>query len=513
MERLHMNEIREIIYRLRRGERVREIARQMCLARNTVRKYRRLAREHDLLNPDSALPDQATLGRLLGPPPQPRHMRSTLEPYSEVVNDLLDAGVEMMAIWQRLRDERGYDGSYSSVRRYVARTRPPSVEAVCRVETSPGEEAQVDFGSAGVVWDGASGRRRRAWVFVMTLSWSRHQYVEFVFDQKIETWLGCHERAFRWFGGVVRRVVLDNLKAGVIRADLHEPVLGEPYRRLAQHYGFLISPNRPRTPRHKGKVESGVHYVKRNFLAGRTFADLEALNERGRRWAVEVAGVRQHGTTREAPLWRFNRVERQALAPLPSAPFDLVATYLAKVHRDCHVVVDGRYYSAPWRLVGRKVEVYVGRRLVEIYHGTDLVTTHPLEPRRGGRQTRTEHYPPEKRAFLENPPERCRERARAIGPSCARAVEHLLSERPHDRLRSVQALLRLAERVGKGRLEAACRRALHYADPSYRRIKTILAAGLEGQPLEANEKTAAPRATFRYARETSSFFAKEARSC
>jgi transposase len=516
MERLHMNEVREIIYRLRKGESPRAIGREVGFAKNTVKKYRDLAGEAGLLDLEKPLPDAAMIGELLGPPPRPRHMRSTVEPFAEVVESLVEQKVEMMAIWQRLRDEHGYRGSYSSVRRFVSGLRPKRPEAICRIETEPGEEAQVDFGSVGWQWDGKEGRRRRAWAFVMTLSWSRHQYVECVFDQKVETFVRCHERAFAWFGGVPERVVIDNLKAAVLVHDLHDPVLGEPYRRFAQHYGFIISPNRPRTPKHKGKVESGVHYVKRNFLAGRDFADLEALNARARRWVLEVAGRRCHGTTREAPLGRFELVERSVLKPLPEEGFDLVAAYRAKVHRDCHVVVNSRYYSVPSYLIGKQVEVYVGRRVVEIYEGTTLVSTHLVARKPGERRTRMDHYPAEKRAYLENPPARCRERAREIGEACAEVVDGLLDDRPYDRLRSVQALLRLAEEFGKERLEAACARALAYGDGRYRRIKGILKAGLDRVPSEEgvleHQEGQRPEA-YRYARQADSFFGEEVCPC
>jgi len=160
------------------------------------------------------------------------------------------------------------------------------------------------------------------------------------------------------------------------------------------------------------------------------------------------------------------------------------------------------------------VDAVAFKQEVEIYQGAQLAATHPLAPERGGRQTRPEHYPEPKRAFLDNPPQRCRERAEALGPACARVVQTLLEDRPADRLRSVQALLRLAERVGKERLEAACRRALHYGDPTYRRIKTILEAGLDGDPLE--DGAAAPgvaTAAYRYARDGRTFFGGEGRSC
>lgn len=511
MKGLHMNDIREIIYRLRKGHSQRSIGREMGLARNTIRKYRRIAHGHGWLDMSVPLPDNATLAGAIEPPSPRAPTASSVEPYRQAVEALRQAGVEMVAIHQRLRDDHGYTGSYSSVRRFVARLEPTAPEVFCRIETEPGHEAQVDFGSAGLRFEDAQGRKRRVWVFVMTLSYSRHQYIEFVFDQRIETFLGCHERAFQWFGGVPERIVIDNLKAGVITADLHDPVLCEPYRRLAQHYGFVISPNRPATPRHKGKVESGVRYVKRNFLAGQRFADLQAMNQRGREWVMATAGQRRHGTTGQAPLDRFEATERPALAALPDEPFEWLAAYRAKVHRDCHVVADRRYYSVPARLVGQSVDVYVGRRVVEIYHDNLLVTTHPRAGEPGERRTRTEHYPAGKRAYLEHPPERCQEDAQRVGPACAQLVAALLEQRPTDRLRSVQSLLRLVQSVGAKRLEAACRRALEYGDGRYRRVKNILDAGLEGADEQApREPLLASASSCRYARPAGDFFGQEA---
>jgi hypothetical protein len=183
------------------------------------------------------------------------------------------------------------------------------------------------------------------------------------------------------------------------------------------------------------------------------------------------------------------------------------------VQRDCHAVVNGRYYSVPARLIGQTVDVYVGRRLVEIYHGMELVTTHPRLQEKGQRSTRMEHYPPSKRAYLENTPDRCRERAQRIGESCSRVVKMLLNDRVQDRLRSVHSLLRLGETAGAERLENACRRALHYNDASYVRIKRILDAGLDREPLEPAELKVVSFASYRFARETSEFFEQEVPSC
>jgi transposase len=397
----------------------------------------------------------------LGPVKPPPRSESTVSPFREVVERLLSEGVEQAAILARLREGHGYTGSYSSIRRFVGHLSPKSPEVFVRVQTSPGEEAQVDFGSVKPLYDPIRHLKRPAYLFVMTLSFSRHQYAELVFDQRIPTWIACHRHAFEWFGGVPKRVVLDNLKAAVISASLDEPVLGEAYRRMAQHYGCLVSPNRPRTPEHKGKVESGVHYAERNFLAGQHFPDVEVANQRLRVWVIEVAGTRQHGTTGQAPLKLFLEREKAALLPLPAEPFSLVDIRQVKVHRPPeadHVTISGSFYSVPFKHVGEELQAQIGERTVELYSGVELVTTHPRAKERGEWQTRLEHYPPEKAAYLERTPERCREIARGIGPETAKVVDALLDERPLDRLRAAQRLLKLEEEFGSERLEVRLRR-------------------------------------------------------
>lgn len=483
MERLSMHQIRDVIYRLRQAESERQIARDLRLSRHTVQKYRLLAEEHGYLTTDAALPTEKTLRVALGPPIPPPRPDSSVAPYQAVVERLLEEGVEMAAMLARLHEDHGYTGSYSSLRRFVHGLRPPQPDVCVRVPHSPGEEAQVDFGPVGALVDRTTGRARPAFAFVLTLAFSRHQYAELVFDQKIPTWIGCHRRALESFGGVPRRIVPDNLKAAVVQATLHDPVLGEAYRRMAQHYGFLVSPTRPRTPEHKGTVESGIHYLQRNFMAGQEFADITVANARLARWVVEVAGVRCHGTTKQAPLALFGEREQAALLDLPPDPFSLVEVRPVKVHRDCHVALGGSYYSIPWRLVGQHLEAYVGERVIEFYQGVDLICTHPRAKQPGEWHTRTADYPPEKAAYLDRTPTRCREIARRIGPATADVVEHLLGDRPLDRLRTVQGILRLEETVGARRLEAACRRARHFGDVRYRRIRDILNAALDQDPL------------------------------
>ena len=508
MERLHMNYLRDVIHRLRAGESERRIARDLHISRVTVHKYCGTAKTQGWLDTDQAMPDDATITAVLGPNPQPPRGPSSVEPYAEIVQQLLDQQVEMTAIWQRLRDNYGYTGSYSSIRRFVAGLSSHSPEVFVRVHTAPGEEMQVDFGYAGQLLDPTTGRMRNAYIFVATLSYSRHQYAELVFDQKVSTWIGLHQRAFESFGGVPQRVVPDNLKAAVKQALVIDPVLGEAYRREAIHYGFLISPTAPRQPGHKGKVESGVHYVKRNFMAGQQFADIHSANQHLKVWVLEVAGTRRHGTTHQAPLHLFHTFEKPALLPLSEVPFTLLEIKPVKVHSDCHVVIAGSFYSVPYGYVGQTLDAYVSERMVEIFQGVELVTTHPRCQQAGQWQTRLDDYPPSKADYLRRTPDHCRQQALRLGPSTHHVVEALLNDRPLYRLRSVQAILRLEETVGSQRLEAACARAIYFGDIHYRRIKEILNAALDREPLPETAVPASVPAerSFAFARDRAEFF-------
>lgn len=501
-----MNVYREIIYRIRAGESERRIARDIGISRPTIHKYKQKAELEGYLEKERELPGREELADSLGPAPHPPKIPSTLENYREIVQKYLDQGLQMTVIYQRMRENYGYEGSYSSVRRFVHRMRPEEKEAYVRVNSEPGEEMQVDFGSIGQIYDPKTGKMRNGYVFVATLGYSRHQYAEIVFDQKTSSWIRLHQQAFSFFGGVPHRVVLDNLKAAVVKALVLDPVIGEAYRKLAQHYHFVISPNRPGTPWHKGKVENGVNYVKNNFFAGQQFVDIESANRRLNAWVMETAGVRDHGTTHQAPLKLFREVEREALQMLPAKDFDLCDIRIAKVHSDCHIVVDGSFYSVPYKLVGAKVEVHVHERVIEIYARHELIRTHLRADRKGLWRTEMDDYPPYKAQYLLKTPQYCLKSALRIGPYTHAVVEHLLGDRPLDRLRSVQAILALADSVGETRLEAACARAVYFGDLHYRRIKDILNTALDREPLPNQVISPSKQLSFTFSRPPQEFF-------
>jgi transposase len=506
--RISVIDLSELLRLLRAGESDRSIAGLMRRHRETVRRYREWAAGQGLL--EGPLPKEGELQRLVAatlpsaPPPQ---QTSSLAAHADQIREYRARGMEVAAIRARLEEAHRRPVSYSAVWRLVRRLEPPATGAVVRVEVPPGAEAQVDFGYAGLVVDPAGGAVRKGWVFVMVLSFSRHLYAEVVFDQRVGTWLLCHRHAFEWFGGAPARVVPDNLKAAIVRASFTEPEAQRAYRECAEHYGFLIDPNPPRSPHLKGKVEQGgVHYVKRNFLAGRDPEPADQLNRKLRGWAREVAGGRVHGTTRKRPIDQFEHLERGALLPLPPQPYDPATWKRVKAYRDCYVVFEGSYYSAPFRLVGETLWLRAGARTVELYDREhQLAATHDRAREPGERKTHPDHLPPEKLPGLALTREGCRSRAAAVGPATAEVVERLLAHRPEDRLRSAGKLLGLAQRHSPERLEAACGRALAHGEADYPTVRRILERGLDREAWPAAPGPA--RSSFRFARQAGDFVA------
>lgn len=469
-----MFQYRQVLVRLRQGDSDRDVARAGLMGRPKVAALRALAARRGWLDPATALPDDAELAAAIGAARRARSTISSVEPYRQRVERWHAEGVSGVVIHAALCREHGYPGSYSSVHRLLAgirATTPPA--ATVPLLFAPGEAAQVDFGAGPRLPDPATGRTRRAWCFVMTLCYSRHQYLEFVFDQSVATWLGCHRRAFEWFTAVPARVIIDNPKCAITRACARDPVVQRAYAECAEGYGFKIDPCPPADPQKKGIVEAGVKYVKRNFLPTRSFADLADLNAQARHWVLESAGTRVHGTTREPPLERFAR-ERPLLRALPLIAPDLGVWARVGVHRDCHVQFDKSLYSVPFPLIGRRLWLRATDTSVAIYAEHRLIAQHLRARAPATRRTVREHLPPEAQAFFLRDRHWCVAQAGQIGPACAELIDRLLTDRIVERLRAAQGVLRLVERFPPAQLDAACRRALEHDSPFYRTVKTLL---------------------------------------
>ena len=478
--RFEMHHYRHILARMRLGESDRQIDAAGLMGRRTAAKLRKKATAAGWLDADKALPTEAELFEVFSRPRAAQaRAQSTLAPFEDRIGEWLEDGIRVKKIHQTLKARFGYTGSYSSVRRFVQRLRAGQPRVTTVLTFDPGEAAQVDFGQGPQIVDVDTGEVFKTWYFVMTLCWSRHQYAELVRDQSVETWLGCHRRAFEHFGGVPGKVIIDNPKCAIVKACYHDPQVQRAYADYAEGYGFLINPCPVADPQKKGRVESGVKYVKTSFQPLRDFRSLADANAQLMDWVMGEAGNRCHGTTRTAPLARFAEVERHVLKPLPASAPECARWAQAKVHGDCHIQFDKAYYSVPWPKVGQRVDVRATETTLRVYQRHELVAVHARAERAGQYRTVDAHLPPAHQAFKMRDPQWCLTQAQGIGPHCQALIEALFADRVLDRLRAAQGVIRLATRYTSERLEAACQRALAFDNITYRAVRTILEKGLD----------------------------------
>ncbi|HEV8065012.1 MAG TPA: DDE-type integrase/transposase/recombinase [Acidimicrobiales bacterium] len=354
---------------------------------------------------------------------------------------------------------------------------------IWRPPVEPGDEAQVDYGYLGVWLDPRTGKHRRAWAFSMVLSFSRQLFVYPVLVMDQEAWVRAHVEAFSFFGAVVRRVVLDNLRAGVIKPDIYDPKLNRAYAELAAHYGCLLDPARVAHPKDKPRIEAVQKYIRTSFYAGRDFSSIEQMQREARRWSAEVAGRRTpRALEGRTPAEVLSTEEAGALLPLPHVPFELARWSRPKVAPDAHVKVGKTFYSVPFRLIGQQLDARATSETVRLYLNGELVKTHAYKA--AGRQTDWADLPAERIGFFMRTPVWCQAQAALVGPATDALVGELLAVNVLYRLRQAQGVVSLAERCGNERLEAACNKALRVGDPSYKTVKGILVAGTEHEAVQ-----------------------------
>ena len=328
----------------------------------------------------------------------------------------------------------------------------------------------------GLSWDA----RGRMWVA------ENYTYAEAVETQSLADWIGAHVRTFEFLGGCPEVLVPDNLKSGVTKSCRYEPDIQSTYAEMAGHYGVAVVPARVRKPKDKAKVEAGVLLVERWILARlrhRVFCSLPELN----RAIAELVGDLNRRPFKKLPGCRrsaFEAQDRAALQPLPATPYEFAQWKQVKVHVDYHVEVDGHYYSVPHTLVGRKLDVRYTATTVEAFHQGQRVACHPRIDIRGRHTTVECHMPPHHR-YSKWSPQRLIGWAEKTGPATAQLITAILQSRRHveQGYRTCLGILRLGERFGDARLEAACQRALSINALSYRSVESILAHGLDAQAL------------------------------
>lgn len=512
-------EIVDVVRRWQAGESRRAMARGLGLARATVDKY---------------VSGAAQLGLVAGGPPPTesqvlalvRQNRPSGE-RSTPARSLLTAHRERIGRWlaedhlrlsrvQELLERDGLAVSYTSLRRFVAAEGlgRRAKTTVRLAETAPGEVAEMDFDKLGPLVDPATGKRRTVWALVVVLVYSRHAFVWPLFTQTLGEVIGGLEAAWRFFGGVPRRLVLDNFPAAVAGADPLAPKLTRGFLEYSQARGFLADPARVRHPQDKPHVERHIDYVTERFWKGGSFADLPDARVQARDWCLTVAGQRVHGTTRRVPVVVFQDEERAVLVPLAAtpageAPYDVPLWRTATVHPDHHIQFEQALYSAPSASCppGTKLEVRGDRDLVRLYRRGELAKVHARR-QRGERATDPDDYPAEKTAYALRAPDRLIRQATELGTDIGRFAERLLSgPLPWAALRQGYKLLRLAERYTPARLDAACARALGFDLVDVRRLERILLLALEhaGEPAPPPETRLRALPAGRFARPASAF--------
>jgi hypothetical protein len=453
----------------------------------TVRKYVAPAEVEGIRPGDGLVLDRAGWAAKVAlwfPQLVDAHARSSTWPVLEAQRELIGAMLAtntLATVHQRLRAEHGLTVSVTSLRRYVWDVFPDyrggPMPTPLRPPVPPGE-AQIDYGYLGRWLDPLANKVRRVWAFVVVLACSRHMFVRPVLRMDQSSWVAAHVAAWEYFGCVPDRLVIDNLKTGVIKPDLYDPKLNRAYAEMAEHYGCLIDPARAEKPRDKARVERMMPYLRDSCWRGRTFGSVPDMQARAVEWCTTIAGTRAHRSLDGAqPLAVFQTVEAPVLRPLPAAHFELVRWQAPKVAPDCHITIDRVLYSVPWAHIGKQVDARVSDTLVEVFTGGELIKTWPRADR--GRRTDEADYPPEKIAFFMRTPVWCRSRADGLGEHVSELVAGLLADKALHHLRAAQGVIALADKYGPERLDAACRRALEAGDPAYRTVRGILAVGAD----------------------------------
>jgi transposase len=414
-------------------------------------------------------------GQPISPPTgNPQRATSACEPYRELIQQGLSRDWNAMAIWQDLVSDHGFPHGYQSVKRFIHKLRgSDSPPAVGIIQTAAGEEAQVDYGSGPMVRDPQSGKYRRTRLFVLTLGYSRKSVRLLLFRSSSRAWAELHERAFRRLGGCPRLVVLDNLREGVIVADIYDPTLNPLFRDVLAHYGVVAMPCRIKDPDRKGKVEAGVGHAQKTPLKGMRFESLEEAQAYLDRWEERWADTRIHGTTKRQVAAMFSE-EKPSLLPLPVEPFRYYQYGERVVHLDGCVEVEAAYYGLPPGWIGRSVKVQWDALHVRILHpGTNQLLREHIRQKRGGYRIKNEDYPKKMPFSTAQLLHRAGRAGTQIGVLCV-AIYQRQGEAG---IRRMLGILSLAKKYGTAAVEDACAAALEIGVPEYRFVRRYLERG------------------------------------
>ena len=480
-ERLSMRKIREVLrLRFAQGLSQRAIGASVRLSAGAVNACLSRARIAGLGWPlPEGLDDTQLEALLYPPPPDVVAERRPLPDWTVVHRELRRPNVTLALLWEEYRTSVGKDGFGYSWYCELYSAWASRLKPTLRQVHIAGERVFVDFaGQTMEVIDGATGEILRAEVFVASLGASSYTYAEACWSQSLPDWIAAHVNMMAFFGGVTQQIVCDNLRAGITRACFYEPLVNRTYADMAAHYGTAVIPARPYKARDKAKVEVGVQVVQRWILArlrNQRFFSLFELNQAIRELVTQLneRPMRGWGTTRRA---LYEQLDRPAMQPLPSTPYEYATWKRCRVNIDYHIEVDKHFYSVPFQLLRQEVEARIAAKTVEIFRRGKLVATHIRSLRANKATTLPEHMPSSHQRYRGWTHERILRDAAAIGDDTAALVELILRSRPHPEqgFRSCIGILGLAKRYSAERLDAACARALALGTRSYGSVAAIL---------------------------------------
>lgn len=479
---LTMIDVKELLRRWAARQSNRKIERDTGTDRGTVARYVDIAAQMQL--PRDREPTEAEVHEVARrvqarPPPDASAEWLAVAAHKERIKEWLGRKrpLRLTKVHTLLIREHGLEASYDTLRRYAAqelgwRKKAPTI----RLEDPPaGQEAQVDFGKMGQMLDPVAGRVRMLWALIITLSFSRYQFVWPTFAQTTEAVCEGLDHAWWFFQAMIRTIVPDNTKAIVKDPDALSPVLVAAFLDYVQTRGIFVDPARVRRPKDKPRVENQVPYVRESWFDGETFTDLEHARRNAEHWSREIAGMRVHGTTCQVPREVFEATEKAAMLTPPAEPFDVpLWAEAAKVHPDHHIQVARALYSVPTLYLHKHVRARADKTCVKIYFGTELIKVHPRKPP-GGRSTDTNDYPAGRAAYALRSVDALVIMAKEKGAHVGVYAERLLGgPLPWTRMRQAYALLRLCDKYGEGRVEAVCQSALAFDVVDVGRITRML---------------------------------------
>ena len=465
----------------------RYIANSLQLSRNTIKKIYDAADQAQLFWNDAQFLDNAQIHSRLFPESLEINLIYQQPDYEYVHKELAKVGVSLQMLWEEYvqtckANHKPYYQRTWFIEKYHDYAKKHNL--TMHINHKPGDKMMVDWaGKTMEVYDSMTGEVFKAYLFVATLPFSMYSYVQACPTMNMDAWIECHIKAFQFFGGVPRLLVLDNLKTGVNEHKKYEdPILNKSYQEMADHYDIAAIPARVKAPKDKAAVEGSVNACANSIigkLRNRKFFDYDSLN-RAILSEVDKFNSSEFKKREGSRLSVFEEEEKDYLHPLPEYPFELRSWKQATVQLTYHIQIDKMNYSVPYEYVGKRVEVKMTKSQIEVFYKGTRISSHTRLYGKKNQYSTTMDHMPENHQKYEWNSKRFRNWAEKIGPATYEVIDKLvLSYKVEEQsYKGCLSLLKLSDKYTGARLESACRLALdNISKPSYKNIRMILESG------------------------------------